>query len=176
MVNFITYDNKESLTENPDILDKYKCNASDLNEIKEVINETIIDTLYPINIIVPFYDSADHSNWLGLTWERIGTGKTLVGYDSSDPDFNSIGKTGGEKEHTLTVAEMPNHRHEGIFWMGNSSYNVSLNTGTKYPNGYKLTWSGSADANLLCTGYAGGGKAHNNLQPYEVVSFWKRTS
>lgn len=34
----ITYDTKEALNENADILDKYKCNASDLNEIKSVVN------------------------------------------------------------------------------------------------------------------------------------------
>lgn len=178
MVNFITYDNKESLNENPDILDKYKCNASDLNEIKEVINETIIDTLYPINIIVPFYDSADHSNWLGLTWERIGTGKALVGYDSSDTDFNSIGKTGGEKTHTLSVNEIATHYHgEYIETKGSKKpYTLAEGSGSVV-SGYYMSISGAAYTGpQVLTGPTGGGQAHNNLQPYEVVSFWKRVS
>ena len=164
MVDFITYETKETLNENPDILNKYKCNASDLNEIKEVINNTIINTLYPINIIVPFYDSSDHSNWLGLTWERIGVGKTLVGYDSSDTDFNIIGKTGGEKTHTLTTDEMPSHKHEARYG------NTASGDGTGY------LYSNTTGVNTQIVQATGGGQAHNNLQPYEVVSFWKRVS
>ena len=34
----ITYETKEALNENAEILDKYKCNAADLNEIKSVVN------------------------------------------------------------------------------------------------------------------------------------------
>lgn len=46
-------------------------------------------------------------------------GKTLAGYDENDTAMNTIGKLLGQKththttgNHTLTVAEMPNHYHE----------------------------------------------------------------
>ena len=45
------------------------------------------------------------------TWELI-PGRTLVCVDTSDSDFSTVKKTGGEKKHTLTVSEMPNHTHE----------------------------------------------------------------
>ena len=32
-------------------------------------------------------------------------GKTLVGYNSSESEFNTLGKTGGEKTHKLTITE-----------------------------------------------------------------------
>lgn len=38
-------------------------------------------------------------------------GKFVVGYDSADSDYNTIGKLGGSKAHTLQVSEMPAHRH-----------------------------------------------------------------
>jgi microcystin-dependent protein len=41
------------------------------------------------------------------------TAAFVVGYDPSDTDYNAIGNTGGEKEHTLTDAETPlkDHQH-----------------------------------------------------------------
>ena len=35
----ITYENKVALNVNPDIADINKCNASDLNEVKSIVNE-----------------------------------------------------------------------------------------------------------------------------------------
>lgn len=44
------------------------------------------------------------------TWERL-KGKIPIGLDEDVEQFNEIGKTGGEIEHTLTVLEMPTHSH-----------------------------------------------------------------
>lgn len=38
-------------------------------------------------------------------------GRFIVGYDDNDSDY-SIGNTGGEKKHLLTVSEMPSHQHD----------------------------------------------------------------
>lgn len=38
-------------------------------------------------------------------------GKTVVGKDSSQTEFDTLGETGGAKTHTLTTAEMPSHTH-----------------------------------------------------------------
>lgn len=38
-------------------------------------------------------------------------GRTIVGVDSADSSFNTLGEKGGEKEVTLTVAQMPSHTH-----------------------------------------------------------------
>lgn len=45
-------------------------------------------------------------------------GRVGVGYNSADTDFDALGKTGGEKKHTMTLAEMVRHT-------------VSLTTGTE---------------------------------------------
>ena len=38
-------------------------------------------------------------------------GRVPVGFNSSETDFNALGKTGGSTTHTLTVNEMPSHTH-----------------------------------------------------------------
>lgn len=94
-------------------------------------------------------------------------GKVPVGYDSSDTDFGTVGKTGGEKEHTLKTSEMPSHSHTPQ-WAG---YNMSLSKSTS--SGYSLSHNGSkskSSGNIVTTN-TGGGAAHNNLQPYAVVKY-----
>lgn len=41
----------------------------------------------------------------------FGKGRVLVGVDTSQSEFNIVMKNGGEKTHTLTINEMPNHLH-----------------------------------------------------------------
>jgi microcystin-dependent protein len=79
---------------------------------------------------------------------------------SVDPPINALGATGGEMEHTLTVAEMPSHRHSlGYSNIGGGGSNRRLRS-------YTWSWSG-----LAYTSYEGGGEPHNNMPPYLAVYF-----
>ena len=154
------------------------------------------DTL-PIGSIIPYGSSTTPSNWLkcdGSAVSRttyselfsvIGTlygsgdgsttfnlpnlkGKVTIGQDTTDSDFNTIGKTGGEKEHILNVYEMPAHNHNlNAFTSGSGS--TGRFTGT-------YEWSStSSDTEgtrwIGDTVYAGGGQAHNNIPPYIVSNY-----
>ena len=128
-------------------------NAKNLNNnFKEILNK-----IYPINRVVIFYDNEDHSNYCGFTWERTMVGKVPVGIDSNDSDFNSIGKTGGEKTHTLTTEEMPSHNHSVLVAGGGNKYAASFTN-----DGGSLYYIPSENN--------GGNQPHNNLQPYQVVA------
>ena len=88
-------------------------------------------------------------------------GKVPAGYNSADSDFNALGKTGGAKTHTLTVAEIPAHKHQHTeVTAGDSGYNGLLATNT----GHQFT-------NYNYMSNEGGGGAHNNLQPYIALNF-----
>ena len=89
-------------------------------------------------------------------------GKVPVGYNSSDTDFDTVGKSGGEKTHKLTPTEMPSHRHSA----GLYSVADRFGSGSRDAAG---TYSGYGNA--INTGYTGGGGAHNNMQPYAVIKY-----
>lgn len=134
-------------------------NAANLNNIENGITE-LFDAIFPVGQIVIKGDDADYSNWLGFTWERTAVGKVLVGYDSSDTDFDTIGKTGGSKylqshQHTLKIG-----------WK-------NLDAGGSFA-GYTSQASGSSVTSMT-TENSGEGNS-GNLQPYQVVAYWKRTA
>lgn len=67
----------------------------------------LIKLVFPIGSIYITQNDTNPSEILKFgTWERV-KGKVLVGLDENDTDFNVIGKTGGEKTHKLSIAEMP---------------------------------------------------------------------
>ena len=69
----------------------------------------------------------------------------------------SVPATGGEKEHILTVEEMPEHKHVMPYTTGNGA---SAGVGYKLGTSETQSWSST-----LTTG---AGKAHNNMPPYIV--------
>lgn len=98
------------------------------------------------------------------TWELYGKGRVMVCVDEDDTDFNTVGKTTGEKKHTLTIAEMPNHTH---------TYPAKY--GTTQPQKSVLTWELNCnDYNNYEVSKTGENEPHNNLQPSIVVYRWRR--
>lgn len=138
--------------------------------------------IYPVGSIVTFYDTTDHSNFLGLTWTRFAGGRMVVGYNSSDTAFDTIGETGGEKTHTLTVDEMPNHYHDVVYGSNDATTGVSISctgTGNQVLNLSGWAWDKNSNTPYGNNVYAkktGGGQAHNNMPPYIVASLWRRTA
>jgi len=152
-------------------------NASNLNNnFNEVLN-----LICPIGKVEVFFDNSDHSNYLGFTWERTSIGRVPVGIDTSDTDFDTIGETGGEKKHTLTSGEMPSHYHNTYIkdFLGGTGgsttpgYFIAINDSA---TSYNYAYGVSNITAVPTTETAGSGNAHNNLQPYQVMAFWKRVS
>lgn len=91
-------------------------------------------------------------------------GRVPVGYDSSQTAFDALGETGGEKTHTLTINEMPNHNH-GISSNRNIYYSSTGTVGLANSPAY------GAGIDAEASVPQGGNAAHNNLQPYIVVNY-----
>lgn len=124
-----------------------------------LVPESILDSFMPVGYILLLYSHADpNTMYPGTTWVRISNA-FLWAADSS----GTIGLTGGAKEVTLTVDQIPAHSHGSVY-----SQHAS---GTKDKAWY--TTSGSSVAYGAVS--TGGGAAHNNMPPYVQVSIWRRT-
>lgn len=146
-------------------------------------------------------ENTNPSTYLGGTWVAWGAGKVPVGVDDSDTDFATVEQTGGEKTHRLTVDELAVHEHSGtsssttttgyeqkvgesiatIDYTGVITHTVKIETvdntsqKTIYTKG-KIPVGVVTDITQKYAVKAGGGKSHNNLQPYITCYMWKRTA
>ena len=123
------------------------------------VTGAIFDAILPVGSMVLRYDHINPGTlYPGTTWVRV---------ESAFPWFTAangtIGQTGGEREVTLTVNQLPSHNHGGTY----------TNAGTARTHAW-LASNGTA------MGYetinSGGGAAHNNMPPYIQVSAWRRTA
>ena len=162
--------------------------------IKQDIQGAVSGDTLPVGAIMPFGSDTIPDNWLlcngqavsRTTYQElfntIGTtygtgdgfttfnlpnlqGKIPVGKNANDTDFDTLGETGGEKTHTLTVNEMPSHKH---YMVGNFSGTEGNQHLPQFV--YKAVDWASNDVDDIMQ-YTGGSQAHNNLQPYIVQNY-----
>ena len=111
--NEVKYDNNNSSIQSDNVqgaIDELYACASSYSDFNTRLTSAE-DKIYPIGSIYISVNSANPSTLFGGTWAAFATGRTLVGYDSSDTDFNAGEKTGGAKTVTLAAANIPKHRH-----------------------------------------------------------------
>lgn len=133
--------------------------------------QALLDMFYPVGAGYITKSSLDNPNerfngsGCSSTWVRASKGKAIVGVDENDSDFNSAGKTLGEKTHKLTEEEIATHSH---------IIGVSLKAAAGN-NMYRPENIGGVDMNGAVQP-AGGDKPHNNIQPSECWYIWERTA
>ena len=94
-------------------------------------------------------------------------GRFVVGYHDSNGDYD-VNDTGGAETVTLSVAQMPNHKHVTTFdghkyFPGDGSTSISYGGAGGYP------------ATTFSMDNTGGGGAHENRPPYYALCYIMKT-
>jgi hypothetical protein len=144
-------------------------NAANTAEQVKVEMDAVTNKLWPVGSIYISVNNANPASFFGGSWTAFATGRTIVGVDTSQGEFNAVEKSGGHKElqshahglnnhvhslnnHTHTV---PNHVHT-MQGAGNHYHYLGINKdavqkGTSYnkPNNFE---SGSTSYKSNTTG------------------------
>lgn len=107
---------------------------------------------------------ANPSERFGGTWERFAKGRTLVGVNENDVDFETVQKTGGSKTVSVGESNLPNFALVRSSGGTGAGWNMTSNVASGFRNG-AATDLGVTRAIPL-----------NNIQPYITVYMWVRTA
>lgn len=150
-----------------------------VNEVKSQVtqlNSDLANKIYPVGSIYISVDATNPSTKFGGTWERFAQGRTLVGVDESNSNFNAVRKPGGESTVKLNTDQIPSHRHQEnpLVYVFDTSYAAYTSIVTTNSKGKQNIVDNIS--NKPYTSSTGGGQPHNNLQPYITVFYWVRVS
>lgn len=98
----------------------------------------IINLIYPVGSVYTSVNNRNPSIWLGGTWVPFGAGRTLVGVDTGQSEFNSVEKPGGHKELQSHAHGLNNHVHS----LNNHTHNVPNHVHTMQGSGNHFHYLG----------------------------------
>ena len=140
---------------------------------------SIKSAMYPVGSVYITYNNVNPGTFLGGTWERFGQGRTLVGEGTGNDGSTSMSFTPNSSDGKYKNT----HYHVTSFgWDGDYFYagkpdgaaNNAYDRTSIIPNGYGIQTSSfiSRQVRLNWTD----NRTIDNLQPYIVVFFWRRTA
>lgn len=145
--------------------------------LKTVIKQQWLD-MHPVGYIWTSFSSADPSEIVGGTWQQLKDVSLVAAGDIFQTSTISTNQDGGEVNHTLTQAELPNIT--GSFWnLSRQDKDNNISTNGVFSNRRSNEYSSYA-VNGIKDGYDGvtlnfgENKPHNNMGPYKVVYMWVR--
>lgn len=122
---------------------------------------------HPVGSFFASTENTDPKTLFGGTWERI-KGRFIWGID----DDEKAGTTGGEKTHTLTWYEMPDHYHYYNSYA--NGFPSQLEGIDRYKTAVRDNVNTTDSIAGTQTNVAGGGQPHNNMPPYYGAYVWHR--
>lgn len=154
--------------------------------------KTLLDYLHPVGSIYISTTSTNPGTIFGGTWVQWGAGRVPIGINTSDSDFNTVEKTGGNKTQDV---ELPYHNHfvsieterggRHIHSIATNNQQANLDFGYDFTYDHKAAYNSGGFPNNTgahshtVTGYTASAGTPSPtmsiLQPYIVCYMWKRT-
>lgn len=178
--------------------------AAARNTLGITTQAALINIIYPVGSVITLTNDTDPNNiYAGTTWVKMDAGRVLVSAGTYTEDGETytytIGDKGGEAKHQSTIDEMPMHGHaasvsstslygeyhdslgtdlsksrSGIIDLkGTSQYRINGDRDARWSDGFSVN---ASHGHTVSVNNSGGGVKANNLQPYVVVYYWRRTN
>ena len=153
-----------SMVEATSITDTDLIVVEDSADTKKITKANFFKMIYPVGSIYLSVNSTNPSSLFGGSWIVFGAGRTLVGIDTSQSEFDVVEETGGNLTHRHT---------SNVGYAGGRVYITTDGTesGTEVDSYYSAVMT-SSPANSR-RGYT---LNSSSLQPYIVTYIWKRTA
>lgn len=104
-------------------------NAANTAEQVKVEMDAITNKIWPVNSIYINTVNVNPSTFLGGVWVPFATGKTIVGVDTGQTEFNTPEKSGGHKELQSHAHGLNGHNHSVNITSGGQSASHNHTTG-----------------------------------------------
>lgn len=129
---------------------------TEVAKVKDKLDKTsLLNLTYPIGSVYISVSNIDPGTLFGGSWVEFAKGQTLVGVDTTQTEFNTVLKTGGEKKSSELSC---GNRQYGLTNSNNLGYEDKTIIRTTAVNGFNER---NAEISLL--------------QPYVTVYMWQRT-
>lgn len=104
-------------------------NAANTAQQVKVEMDAITNKIWPVNSIYINTVNVNPSTFLGGVWVPFATGKTIVGVDTGQTEFNTPEKSGGHKELQSHAHGLNGHNHSVNITSGGQSASHNHTTG-----------------------------------------------
>ena len=138
----------------------------------------ILDSVYPVGSIYMSVASTSPATLFGGTWTAIG-GRFLLAADTN----HAAGSTGGAESTTLTVNNLPDHKHGFDYDRLGVADSSSESYGFEYKKVRRMTPQTISTEGVIRDTPIGQGVIHGtpnqsftNMPPYLAVYVWKRVA
>ena len=162
-----------------------KSDISDLQTQVSNLESQRLNKTYPVGsiyITTTYSTVSQVESALGGTWEVYGSGKTLVGVNTSDSNFNTVNKTGGRSTTTLATSNLPTHTHSipslsgttdsaGFHTHSIPSLTGSTNSAGNHTHKYPAHWMGNGPNTIKSTGVVYRDSGTTTASPTLVVDY-----
>ena len=165
----------------------------------------LYDLIYPVGIVVEFENSTDPNTvFPGTTWIVTQKGQVAVGagdyWENGTKYTYTLGDTGGEVKHLITVDELADHGHSASCstagnhyhgvpwdktseapntpygWYDSNNTHAGMNgMHSDYDNAIARSSTDGNHSHTITISSTGGNVPHENRQPFKVVAKWLRT-